>query len=269
MVDLQQIMQTIHSSTIDNTPYKCEICKDTGWIHSRDENGYRYERKCKCLIAREAEERLAISGLADAIRQQTFDSFKTYTEIQSRIKKTADRYVAALSDPKIADNPCRPWLYIGGNPGCGKTHICTAICGEILKKNIGVRYMQWIEESRRLKARVNDEDFEDQVSVYVNVSLLYIDDLLKQKYSPNPIFSDADIKIAFTILNARYIRNKPTIISSEWDLINQLLPVDEGVFSRVYERCKDFTINIPRNPINNYRLKNNLRNQDEPSCEAM
>lgn len=114
--------------------------------------------------------------------------------------------------------------------------------------------MQWIDESRRLKANINDNNFEDQVQEYINVSLLYIDDLLKQKYTPNPTFSESDIKIAFTILNARYLRNKPTIISSEWDLINQLLPVDEGVFSRVYERCKEYTVYVERDPGNNYRL---------------
>lgn len=235
--------------------YKCENCHDTGWIFTTDENGYRFSRECKCRLAREAEERLKVSGLADSVNKQTFESFIVHTDTQARIKQTAEKYLSALLDPAIRNNPRRPWLYIGGNPGSGKTHICTAICGEILKRNIGVRYMQWLEESRKLKAGVNDEDFDDQVQEYTRVSLLYIDDLLKQKYSPTPVFSEADIKIAFTILNTRYLLNKPTIISSEWDLINQLLPADEGVFSRVYERCKDFTLNIDRNPAANYRLK--------------
>ena len=115
--------------------------------------------------------------------------------------------------------------------------------------------MQWVEDARKLKAGVNDDDFEDQVQEYISVSLLYIDDLLKQKYTPDPTFTEADIKIAFTILNNRYLLNKPTIISSEWDLIEQLLPADEGVFSRVYERCKGYTVSIGRDPANNYRLQ--------------
>ena len=68
------------------------------------------------------------------------------------------------------------------------------------------------------------------------------------------VFLTGNIKIAFSILNARYLMNKPTIISSEWDLINQLLPADEGVFSRVYERCKRYRVMIPRNAGNNFRL---------------
>ena len=227
--------KTIPSSVMDPIPYKCEICKDSGWIHSKDENGYQYSKPCKCRLVKEAEERLANSGLAGSIKKQTFDSFIVDNEMRSKIKKTAKEYLSVLSDPLDS-------LF------CLYTDFCTAICGEILKQNIGVRYMQWLDESRRLKAKVNDENFEDQVSEYIDVSLLYIDDLLKQKYSPNPAFTESDIKIAFTILNARYLRNKPTIISSEWDLINQLLPADEGVFSRVYERCKGYTVYINRDP---------------------
>ena len=189
------------------------------------------------------------------MERQTFNSFVVTNPTQGEIKATAERYVKALLDPSIRTNPRRPWLFIGGNPGSGKTHICTAVCGEILKHNIGVKYMQWLEEARRLKSGINDDDFEDTVSEYVNVSLLYIDDLLKQKYTPNPVFTDADIKVAFTILNARYLLNKPTIISSEWDLLEHLLPADEGVFSRVYERSKGYTVSIARTPGNNYRLQ--------------
>ena len=192
------------------------------------------------------------SGLSEALDTQTFETFVTKTETQRKIKEAAEKYLERLFEDR--DSQRRPWFYIGGNPGCGKTHICTAICGEILKKNVGVRYMQWLDVSRKLKASVNDEDFEDEVAEYINVSVLYIDDLLKQKYTENPTFTEADIKIAFTILNARYLQNKPTIISSEWDLVNQLLPADEGVFSRVYERCKGNRLTIERKIENNFRL---------------
>ena len=192
------------------------------------------------------------SGLSEALDTQTFETFVTKTETQRKIKEAAEKYLERLFEDR--DSQRRPWFYIGGNPGCGKTHICTAICGEILKKNIGVRYMQWLDVSRKLKASVNDEDFEDDVAEYINVSVLYIDDLLKQKYTESPTFTEADIKIAFTILNARYLQNKPTIISSEWDLVNQLLPADEGVFSRVYERCKGNRLTIERKMENNFRL---------------
>lgn len=223
---------------------------DTGWVEVDPVT--RTVAKCSCRLAREAEDRLNNSGLKDALEQQTFDTFVVKTDTQRRMKETGQRYIKDL----FADmqNKRRPWLYMGGNPGSGKTHICTAVCGEMLKRNIPVLYMQWVDVSRNLKASVNSEDFEDMVAQYINVSVLYIDDLLKQRYTATPLFSEADIKIAFTILNARYLMNKPTVISSEWDLVNQLLPADEGVFSRVYERCKAHRMTIARTTENNFRL---------------
>ena len=252
---LQELMdrlgQTIPSSEIPS--YKCEKCHDTGWLWEKAETGERFARKCSCRLAREAEEKIAASGLAGAVGMQTFDSFEAQTPAQETIRNSAQKYLASLL--KDWDSPRKPWFYIGGCPGAGKTHICTAICGELLKANIGVKYMQWLNEARRLKAMVNDEDFEDQVSEYIGVQVLYIDDLLKQKWTEHPVFSDADIKIAFTILNARYILNRPTIISSEWDLMEHLRPADEATFSRVYERCRGHLVNITRRPANNFRMR--------------
>lgn len=250
-MELESLMELIQAHTrscTDKEPvYKCGKCKDTGWIETEP----RTVAKCECRKAREAEERMMRSGLAQALKSQTFETFEQNTPLQRQLYQTGKKFLTAVQDKA---NPRRPWLYIGGNPGSGKTHICTAISGELLKANIGCLYMQWVDEARRLKSLVNDENFEAYVAEYINIPVLYIDDLLKQKYTQNPAFSEADIKIAFTILNARYLQNKPTIISSEWDLIDQLLPADEGVFSRVYERCKGYTVTIARNPANNYRL---------------
>jgi len=204
------------------------------------------------MIAKMAEDRMRNSGLAEALDTQTFETFVAETDLQRRIKDLGQRYLADLLGWN--DNPRKPWLYIGGNPGSGKTHICTAICGELLKRGIPVRYMQWVDAARELKASVNDDDFGDLIEKYVSVPVLYIDDLLKQKYTESPTFTEADVKIAFSILNARYLQNKATIISSEWDLVNQLLPADEGAFSRVYERCRDYRLTIERKLENNYRL---------------
>lgn len=250
----EQFGLTIPSSNepVEPVVYKCEQCHDTGWI----DIGHNTVRRCPCWKAREAERKLETSGLSDVIDKQTFESFKTDTPMQQKMKEMAEKYLVNLLASKESQR--KPWLYFGGNPGCGKTHICTAVCGKLLKNNIGVRYMQWVDEARRLKAYVNEPDFEDEVADYINVPVLYIDDLLKQKFTDNPVFTEADIKIAFTILNARYLLNRPTIISTEWDLLDQLLPADEGVFSRVYERCKGFTLNIERKPENNYRLRREM-----------
>lgn len=243
--------QAGNTPTFSMKPHKCEACADTGWVRF-EKDGYTFVRECECVKARAAEALLRKSGLSAVLEQQTFDTFETRYDYQDDIKRTAKRYVSEMfSIPK--DAPRKPWLYIGGNPGCGKTHICTAVCGELLKANIEVVYMQWLDEARRLKAYINEPDFETLVEKYIDCAVLYIDDLFKQTFRGSPILTDADVKMAFTIFNARYLQNKPTIISSEWSL-ESLLDADEGVFSRVYERCKGFTISIPRDVKYNYRL---------------
>lgn len=255
MQGITEILEAIKAAHGQNTAsltetYKCAKCHDTGWVEVDPET--RTVAKCACRKAREAEDRIKNSGLAGALEEQTFATFVVKTPLQGKMRALGQQYVEDLfADPQ---SKRRPWLYIGGNPGSGKTHICTAVCGEVLKRNVAVLYMQWVDVARQLKANVNAEDFEDMVAQYINAPVLYVDDLLKQKYTPTPLFSEADIKIAFTILNARYLMNKPTVISSEWDLINQLLPADEGVFSRVYERCKAHRMTIERNTANNFRL---------------
>lgn len=204
------------------------------------------------MKARKAAALLKKSGLADALEQQTFDSFSVSTDMQEQIKSTARRYLNALFSMP-SDSPRKPWMYIGGNPGSGKTHICTAVCGELLKANVEVVYMQWLSEARRLKAYVNEPDFEGMLDRFINCDVLYIDDLFKQTYRGTPILTDADVRIAFTVFNERYLQDKPTIISSEWSL-ESLLDADEGVFSRIYERCKGYTVTVPREMQHNFRL---------------
>ena len=248
------------TTAVSGTPSstcKCPVCRDTGFVEIDPER--RIWQRCSCLKIRAAEKKLAASGLAEAAGEMTFDSFETKTPLQERLKKTGTDYLAAVLES--AGKPRRPWLYIGGNPGSGKTHICTAVCGALLKNNVAVRYMQWLSEIRRLKAVANSECFEDAVREYLDVEVLYIDDLLKQRYTPEPEFSEADVKIAFTILNSRYLTNRPTIISSEWSLLDHLLPADEGVFSRVYERCRGFMVCVSRDRRNNYRMTGNDRSR--------
>ena len=245
------------STTVSSTKPKCPLCGDTGWIFGRREDGYTFSDECECQKAKRALVLIRRSGLGDAIEQQTFDSFRVENETQAQIKRTARAYAdELLSLPSEAQR--KPWMYVGGNPGAGKSHICTAVCGELLRANREVIYMQWLTESRQLKAYVNEPDFDRMVDKYVDCSVLYIDDLFKQTYKAgqNPALTDADIKMAFIILNNRYLGNKPTIISSEWEL-GSLLDADEGVFSRVYERCKRYTVHIPRDMQNNFRLRKN------------
>ena len=195
------------------------------------------------------------SGLADSLADMTIDSFVTDTAYQREMKAKAQQYIEEI----ISHSGKRlPWFYVGGNPGSGKTHICTAICGALLHAGISIKYMSWLNEARRLKSLVNDPEYDSVLDEYVKYDVLYIDDLIKQRHTNGNTEctpTEADMKIAFSIINARYVQNKALIVSSEWDLVDQLLPVDEATFSRVYERSKGYNIFVPWDTRNNFRFR--------------
>lgn len=208
---------------------------------------------CPCQIVKEAERRMRDSGLADEIKQKTFRSFKAETPWQQEMKNTAIAYGKAYFKAREAGKII-PWLFISGNAGSGKTHLCTALCGGMLKKGIPVYYMQWVTESRRLRAIANEPDFDAMIAPFINVDVLYIDDLFKQPGHTKLNVTDAEGKVLFEILNNRYIQNKGTIISTEWYLESELMRLDDGTFSRVYERAKGFTVSVNRDEGKNIRI---------------
>lgn len=232
---------------------KCSLCHDTGYIQVTTGSLYTAVKECDCMKARKAEALMQKSGLAHLLKELTFDAFEVTNDIQREMKDTALRYVETLSTMP-ADAPKKPWFYIGGNPGCGKTHICTAMCGELLKRNIGIVYMKWAEESRWLRAHTMETDYDGRYERYIDADVLYVDDFFKQPYHGTPIIGDAEQNLSFRVLDARYSMNRPTIISSEWDLLEHILPTEQGTYSRVYQVSKDFTISIPRDVKYNYRL---------------
>ena len=229
------------------------MCEDTGWVRCEIAEGYTGVRECECQKARKSEKRIRESGLADEIKSKTFSSFKAETDWQRGMKERAVAYGKAYFKAKETGKKL-PWLFIAGNPGTGKTHLCTALCGAMLKKNVPVCYMQWVTESRRLRAIANEPDFDAQISPYIDVDVLYIDDLFKQPGHQEIRVTDAEGKVLFEILNNRYIQNKATIISTEWYLETELMSLDDGTFSRVYERAKGFTVSIERGKDKNVRI---------------
>lgn len=178
------------------------------------------------------------SGLAEVLGRYTLENYQTTEPWQANILHKAKDYIADGGDR---------WFVITGTPGSGKTHICTAIAGAYIQAGKSVRYMLWRAEAPRLKALVNErEEYETAMRALQNVDLLYIDDFFKGSVT------DADVNLAFEILNARYNRLKPTVISGERD-IEALMEIDAAIASRIYERSRGFCIKTPDGK--NWRLR--------------
>lgn len=220
--------------------YKCPICKDLGQvIADYEEDGTPLWTHCVCVNKNLSLRRLEASGMANLARRYTFDNFKVSLPHQQYMFDTANKY--------MRESPL-PWLYIGGQPGTGKTHICTAIVTDLINRGYRAEYLIWRNVAAELNAMMNTPEYGVKMRKYQTVPLLYIDDFLKGSAS------QGDINKAFEIINSRYCNSLPTIISSERPL-KEVISLDEALGSRIAERAKGYNITIAHGLRKNIRLR--------------
>lgn len=223
--------------------YDCRVCRNKGWI-AVAENGREALRECRCMPSRRSIWRMQASGLASTIRRYRFGNFTVTEDWQKKMYDTAKAYV----EKGMGEGA---WFYIGGAVGCGKSHICTAMVREALGKGRAALYISWPQEATKIKASITDDnEYENRIRSLKEIELLYIDDFFKPVNGMKP--TGADVRLAYEILNFRYVNKKPTIISSELYL-DEIEDVDEAVGSRIYEMAKDYRLMIKRDPSRNQR----------------
>lgn len=211
-----------------------------------DDSGYEALKECECMPARRSMAIIRKSGLEKLLDDYTFEKYTTSQAWQKQIKESALRYI---------DDLFGNWFFIGGQVGSGKSHICTAIVKELMLRGNEALYMRWRDDSVVLKKSImaDGSEYADDIGRFKNVKVLYIDDFFKTERGKQP--TQADINLAFEILNHRYI-NKDlfTIISSELS-INELLEIDEAIGSRIYQRAKGYYLAIYKDSGKNMRMK--------------
>ena len=222
--------------------YDCNVCHNKGIVYMYHGNEI-VSKDCECMKTRESLDRIKKSGLSNLLDKYTFGAYRTDSDFQKLIKGKALTFLKNNAK----------WFFIGGQIGCGKSHICTAIVGELLKQGKSARYMQWRDDVVKLKSHANGYEYEFLIKPFKNAEVLYIDDLFKTRAGEFP--TSADVNIAFEIINQRYINpDFITIISSE-RTISDMLKIDEAVASRICEYAGEYTINISPDIHKNYRLR--------------
>lgn len=235
---LQLKADSYNSKPGNLTGYDCPICKNKGYIEKIVDDS-EVLAECKCLKTRDTLRRIKDSGLEELLRCCTFRNFETTEEWQKIIKSGAMSFAEQN----------KGFFYIGGQSGCGKTHICTAMIGNFIKQGLSARYFVWREDSTILKAKVNDRDYTECINEFKKADILYVDDLFKQKN-----ITDADIKLAFELIDYRSRQRLKTIISTELDE-NALISCDEALAGRILQMSRGFRIIIPQDRNKNYRLR--------------
>lgn len=220
----------------------CPFCNGTGWIETEN-NTFK---KCECITLIANKEMWQKSEIAFEDIDKSFKNFSTWNEEMQKMKDVATNYFLRFEGIKSTRVNS---ILFSGNPGTGKTHLSLALANNFMnKKHIGVIYMSYRDILTKLKQSMLDkENYSKELNKYKNAEILLIDDLFKGK------ITESDINIIFEILNYRYLKYLPCIISTE-KTTDELLKIDEAVGSRIIESCKDYISQVLGQE-NNYRLK--------------
>lgn len=219
--------------------YDCERCRNKGFIYTLSEDNEILSSECPdCFNIRTSLRLLKNSGLEN----KTLENFIAKSDWQSGLLRTVKEFVADTSGK---------WLFIGGQSGCGKTHLCTAALREIIfTQNRSVRILKWVEASRSLKAAVNDIGYASEADIYKGAEVLYIDDMFK---GGGNAISNADLRLAFEILDYRYLKGLTTVISSEFSF-DRILCADEAIGGRIREKAGKYVLHVKQDSSKNQRL---------------
>lgn len=226
--------------------YDCPDCMNRGYFYAI-KNDVIVQPECRCMKIRNSIRRLKNSGLGDIARQYTFEAYETPAEWQKKAKAKAEQYAA--------ENP-EKWLFFGGQSGCGKTHLCTAVCMELINQGHDVKYFLWRDIVHSTEQnRFNEENFSKKFQEIQNAEIIYIDDFLKttHRVSGRITPSETELNTAYEIINSRVISGRKTIISSELH-ISDISRLDEATGGRIAAASKGFQIMINSEENRNYRF---------------
>lgn len=216
----------------DGTDIDCPLCRNKGTVAFIGDTGAFTVRDCRCSGARKTVGRLRRQGLAERARRSTLENFRTDTVLRETMKRTVEAF---LADPEPR------WLALCGQSGVGKTHLCTAAFAALsFSRGLEGRYLTWNSDARRIKAAGLEGD-ERPMAECKTSALLYIDDLFKMKPGAEP--TDADVRLAFELLDWRYNNRLVTILSTQCQL-EDLRDLDFALYRRITEMCGPYKVNI-------------------------
>ena len=226
----------------------CPFCDGSGWVVvvKADEETREIRtvaERCSCMKQKQTEWLVSKAGISAMQKKYNFGNYKTKYAWQKNAKHKAFDFLKTKGGE---------WFFIGGQSGGGKTHLCAALTSELIRNGNDGMYMLWREESSKLKAlRCDFEKYDFLLKKYNEPKLLYVDDFLNCGEG-RP--TDADLRLAYELINKRYMKEDSiTIFSSEF-LISEINEMSNAIGGRIFERARDFTLGIPRAKDKNIRL---------------
>ena len=220
--------------------YKCNICKDTGFVL---DNNYK-TTMCNCL----KQKLLNISLNQSNISNIDKENFSTFNELifsdevdlaKYRFNTSPRRNILNIKNKSIEfinnfDNPKYKNLLFAGSTGCGKSFMSNCIAAELLKKGKTVIYqtapvlLESVIDFKMNRQKNPQNNFYQSI---LDCDLLIIDDLGTES------LNSMKLSELFTILNTRILNlnNKvtKTIISTNLNINDIFRNYEERIGSRI------------------------------------
>lgn len=209
--------------TREEATWTCEICKTTV-LPKQYVNGFM-PGKCPCQIEQERMEeqqrqrmtlwRIQEARIAAAIAQ-CYNWLGEGWEDEGMAEMTFDNFDESLQPDaffaasKFASDPYGNFIMWSDTSwGTGKSHLAAAICNHRLKEGDICNFTTAQNLFNAFGMRMDDrEGYSDLVIKAGSCDLLVIDDLDKMRQS------DYKLSVLFEVINKRYLRRKPTIITT-------------------------------------------------------
>lgn len=237
---------------------RCPKCDNTGLIRFyRDEEGnkvgrndlgaYEFLKPCSCI---EGEPQLlknnrhfsAVPDLYADARLGNFD-VTIYKDIEAdqlaaSAKDIATKYIENFE--KLEQKGFGMYIWSTAR-GCGKTRLASTICNELTEKGVRNKFVTANQILSEIKETWNDNNKQESqvLRKYEEARLLVIDDLGTQygkQWIDEPFLN---------IINARYNANKPTIVTSNYEV--DRLPFGENrIIDRLGEGKRYVNVKMPR-----------------------
>lgn len=210
--------------------YNCKKCKDTGYIGSE---------KCTCFKQKLINKYYQQSNLKNVLMKENFDTFdislyshnKVEGEDISPFENMQKIFKHSIDYVNNFDNTNENLLFYG-NSGLGKTFLSNCIAKDLLDRGKLVVYetssnLIDILRNAKFDESSTKEELEKILDNILTCDLLIIDDLGTE---PATSYSYSEL---FNIINSRLLKQKKTIISTNYTINDLTNLYPERITSRI------------------------------------
>lgn len=217
---------------------------------------------CSCSCARKADEDVAEhiaanrrqSGIEGRYSLATFDTFAVSGENKG-VFDACLRYALRFDKVRLRGMG----IYLHGQSGTGKTYLAACIGNMLLEEDVEVLFANVNTILSEIRYAYSQRSSElPIVQKYMNADFVIFDDIGTEKYGARTeAMSFAQDKF-FQIVDGRYIRQKPTVFTSNYTL--EQLVTERGMFVKTVDRIAEMSTR-------KFELKGKLRRLERISDE--